>query len=208
MNKFAKIRIALYSFILVLGIIYPILQIIRMERADGAVTMRFQVNGYDPEDVFRGKYLRFTIPMNYAVNWENENKAISRTSAIYAVLGTDENGFATVRRLVSEIEEGSTCLKLKNRHYPFDRFFINEDDVRIAEKLLRIAEVERKAVLSVSILPNGDYKVNDLLLNETPILQLVEKVREESSSSEQNPEDFLRDDGKIREIMGIPRRLR
>lgn len=206
MNKFAKIRIALYAFILFLGIIYPVWQIIRMEQAEGAVTMRFQVKGYDPEDVFRGKYLRFSIPMNYAGSFSDEATAIRRTPVVYAVLGTDGKGFATVLRLVSEIEEGSTCLKLESRHYPFNRFFINEDDVGIAEILLRIAAEEEQAVLSVSILPNGDYKVNDLLLNEIPVLQLVERVRNESSASGQKTEDFLRNEEKMREIMGIQHR--
>lgn len=206
MNKFAKIRIALYAFILLLGIIYPVWQIIRMEQAEGAVTMRFQVKGYDPEDVFRGKYLRFSIPMNYADSFSDEPTAIRRTSVVYAVLGTDGKGFATVLRLVSEIEEGNTCLKLESRHYPFNRFFINEDDVGIAEILLRIAAEEEQAVLSVSILPNGDYKVNDLLLNEIPVLQLVERVRNESSASGQKTEDFLKNEEKLREIMGIQHR--
>ncbi|GEM_PF-4149306 len=206
MNKFAKIRIALYAFILLLGIICPVWQIIRMEQAEGAVTMRFQVKGYDPEDVFRGKYLRFSIPMNYAGSFSDEATAIRRTPVVYAVLGTDGKGFATVLRLVSEIEEGNTCLKLESRHYPFNRFFINEDDVGIAEILLRIAAEEEQAVLSVSILPNGDYKVNDLLLNEIPVLQLVERVRNESSASGQKTEDFLRNEEKLREIMGIQHR--
>jgi len=206
MNKFAKIRIALYAFILLLGIICPVWQIIRMEQAEGAVTMRFQVKGYDPEDVFRGKYLRFSIPMNYAGSFSDEATAIRRTPVVYAVLGTDGKGFATVLRLVSEIEEGNTCLKLESRHYPFNRFFINEDDVGIAEILLRIAAEEEQAVLSVSILPNGDYKVNDLLLNEIPVLQLVERVRNESSASGQKTEDFLRNEEKMREIMGIQHR--
>lgn len=206
MNKFAKIRIALYAFILLLGIICPVWQIIRMEQAEGAVTMRFQVKGYDPEDVFRGKYLRFSIPMNYAGSFSDEATAIRRTSVVYAVLGTDGKGFATVLRLVSEIEEGNTCLKLESRHYPFNRFFINEDDVGIAEILLRIAAEEEQAVLSVSILPNGDYKVNDLLLNEIPVLQLVERVRNESSASGQKTEDFLKNEEKLREIMGIQHR--
>lgn len=165
-----KIRLLVFLLTVIAGMIYPVYKIIKLEYPEQIPAVyRFRCGVVDPYDPFRGRYVTFRAlpdrtPADGATYRYGEN--------IYAVLGVDAAGTATVLRLSKTIPTSGDFIIVKyNRNgtafdgneatdrkerwhffsFPFERFYLNEKHAPEAEKI--VAKLSRdgsnKCVLRV-----------------------------------------------------------
>lgn len=123
MSKGQKIRLAVYLVAFTCAVLVPVWKIVSIEIGSRkAPLMLFMVEGYDPYDPMRGRYLRLETRRTIRLK-ENEggkeardywNKSING-DVIYAILKADSDGVAEITRLVKTLEEaaGEPVLKVK-----------------------------------------------------------------------------------------------
>ena len=161
MNRFKFFKIFCFILSVAAALYYPVQKIIRYEYRP-ARTFEFKVTGYDPYDPARGHYLALTV---------HPQKSNVKKDGLYAVIGTDKDGYADVIDLIDK-PDGRPCVKLKyssgNRriHYKFNRFYINEKLARRADSIFRMAvEAKKRCVLAVRVYDDGACAVSDLLID-------------------------------------------
>ena len=142
-------------------------------------TYKFQATPYDPNDPFRGKYLRVSFSptffeMKDSVNWQWQEQ-------IYVQAATDNQGFFRIKNLSrTEPQEGDyfsatvnytswdskTGLSKVRIDYPFNRFYIEESKAAAAETLYRevLKDPNRTAYALVSIM-DGEAVFKDLMID-------------------------------------------
>ncbi len=98
---------------------------------------QFKIEGYDPVDPFRGRYLAYTI---------NTAKVIDElgmyTGKCYITIGVDEKGYAYLNKVYSERpkdEDYIVAYRYVKGSYnlPFTRYYVNENQALEVEELFR-----------------------------------------------------------------------
>jgi uncharacterized membrane-anchored protein len=151
--------------------------IARYERTlSQGVVYRFESAPVDPEDPFRGRYVRLRFAAEETALPMQESTGHSRK--VYAVLGVDDRGFAVFTELLEAapaegdylyvdvqptwVEKG-TVARLS---LPFDRYFMEESKAPAAEKAYREATRrggEADAFVTVRVL-DGLGVIEDLYI--------------------------------------------
>ena len=169
---------------------YPVRKIREYEvPATKPLEFRFRVRGVDPNDPFRGRYLRLNIPLPRLTTSD-----LNARNYRFAVLEVDPEGFARIVTLAKKPDPTRPSLRIRyfgvqrnwrgNRpmsdgqhlfQLPFQRFYLNEKEAPAAERLLQEAE---RAELAVLVYPNGNYAVRDLLLDGEPLQEALRKIRQ------------------------------
>lgn len=137
--------LVLLVLVVVLQCAVPLKMILRRETAlKQGVVYRFKTAPVDPYDAFRGRY----VALNYEqsrVPWALAPDSIRREK-LFAVLGTDEDGFAEIRDLVRTRPADEDWIPVRcgwrsadtiRLRLPFDRYFMNEKDAPEAERRVR-----------------------------------------------------------------------
>lgn len=192
------LRLIFFIFAFAAALYYPVREVLAFERpAVPPVEMRFRARGYDPYDPMRGHYINLNIDGSIKLSRGEYERQVelfprSRRSKAFAVLETDQEGFARVTGLLpaDRRPEGKVFVKVDdfwfNKGYgkhapycnirmPFNRYFINEKLAQDAEALLRNVTRSKKnaAVLVVDIYADGRYAVKGLLIGGKPIRELL-----------------------------------
>ncbi len=187
MDKISKIRLMFLIPVLLLALCYPVQKILEYDFPDKPPRkFRFKVSGVDPYDPVRGRY----ITLNVIVP-ELKTKDFTYRKYRFAVLKHDSNGHAEVTELRQDCAPDIPCVRINylgvrhiwkgnrikkhgmhNFRFPFTRYFINENNAKDAEELLRKA---KNAELIVHIYPNGNYAVRDLIIDGKPIMEALKK---------------------------------
>ena len=140
-------------------------------------TFRFPVSGFDPHDIFRGRYLNIRMEDKvrhdapYAGAWKRA----------YGILAIDAEGMAYVDKLAKFPPDDVPYLAVKMRRYysyrfvpPFERYYMNEEDAPIAERILNAALREDGAGATLVLkIHNGYAVVEDLEIGGTSIHELI-----------------------------------
>ena len=138
-------------------------------------TYRFAIEGYDPRDLLRGRYLRFQVDYD----WANERgscspEAISpHEECCYCLTKTDS--------LIPKVSH-TTCEKARTQcdgvlrqtsADDLNRFYIPEQKAKVAEGLMRKAATEGHAHILVSITQDGEAQIIDLQIDGNPLNELL-----------------------------------
>jgi len=169
------------------ALVWPVHRILQFECSQDYTLHRFKVTLYDPYDPMRGRFLRLrALPETWLEekplplpSWKGREASVK--------LGRDKEGFAKIEQLSLEPIAGPGCLKVKVHRnwenlkkniytvrYPFDRYFINEKLAADAEAALTNAtRGKRPAEIRVRIWPDGNFMIEELLIDGKPIRELL-----------------------------------
>lgn len=183
-----KILLVAFILIAVVQLFIPAKMI--LDREDVLATgkeYKFQTAPIDPNDPFRGKYVALQFKENVIVTKDSSDWITNET--IYITFKTDQEGFASIKS-VSKKEPTDSIYYLKakvnyltnqrsNRviiDYPFDRYYMDESKAKKAELIYIESQIDTNQVAYALInIKNGDAVLKDVLINEIPIKELVNK---------------------------------
>ena len=150
------------------------------------VAYKFKTAPLDPYDPFRGKYIRLrfkreSIQVDTTLDWHMGEQ-------VYALLTTDEKGFAKVESLSKTVPTNtSDFLKVavkypiyKSDHititYPFDRFYMEESKAYDAEVLSRVSFRDTsKLVYALVSVNEGEGVLTDVFVDDVSISEVVKQ---------------------------------
>lgn len=154
---------------------------------------KFRLQGYDPHDPFRGKYLRIQFKDNI-MEMQNEDEAMTIINAleVYAKFSVDDEGFAMPMSLSQSISDNALKVEVTRDYfssemtsiririqYPFDRLWMNQKECPVAEKVVNKALSGNKHVYALVSIKNGDGVLKDIEVDGVSIKDLVKKEREQ-----------------------------
>ena len=146
---------------------------------------KFKTAPIDPNDPFRGKYIRLSYADN-VIDIQNESDWI-QGETIYVLLTTDADGFAKNESASKEKpEDGTPFLQANVRYitsngsnkltidYPFDKFYMEESKAFDAELAYRqsLWDTTRVTYALVSI-KNGNAVLKDVLIDGISIREIA-----------------------------------
>lgn len=156
-----RLRWALFATVCVAQIAVPASMIVQHERTRASGTpWRFQTAPVDPDDPFRGRYVRldFAVSRQPLFLVEREGRHVGLEDRLYAELIPDHRGFAALGKLHQQRPETGEYLDVFVRdidydreggapsyrvRLPFDRFYLPE--ARAPEVERAYAEASRHA---------------------------------------------------------------
>jgi len=147
---------------------------------------KFKTQPIDPSDPFRGKY----VSLNFEEDHYETNEAGWTTGEdIYAVIGKDSMGYATITKVVkAEPAPGNNYIKVKTGMYydgvlhidlPFDQFYMEEGKAQEAEDGYREYSLEdnAKPAYATVAVKDGAAVVTDVFVDGLPIREYVLRER-------------------------------
>ena len=170
MNK--KILVAVLIPLLLLSLL-----IIRAEfHISQGKEWKFQVQGYDPRDLLRGHYLRFSLRYNWvegSSHCENVNHCCLCLSDIGEIA-------PTVQKTSCEIAQNQCDGFIRGEfENSLNRYYIPENYAVQAEQILRDARAGNDAFLSVSINSQGKPLITDMIIGGESLNELIKRLPEE-----------------------------
>jgi len=198
MRKADKIRLGCYILAVGAALAYPVAKILSFEYPSVPPKVYlFETEIHDPYDPMRGRYVRLNFKENRVrlpdknirlLEWRSGNRC-------YAVLDKNPDGTTRIADLVTDIKQipaGKDFLRVNYVYFkqdfnrkthkqektgvhvitlPFDRFYLNESLASDAEREVRENTRRGKALVRVKIYQNGNFALDDLIVDGQPILE-------------------------------------
>lgn len=149
------------------------------EALEDGKTYRMRISGYDPVDLFRGRYLLFSMPDTAGAR---SDKLPPRARRGYVSLRDGADGFAVFGMLSPRPERHTDSIEVRIPHWsyqsgnrfsaPFSRYYVNERQAEKAEKLFLEAARRREAVLLFRV-KDGFAVIEDIELGGRPLRKLL-----------------------------------
>ena len=146
---------------------------------------RFETQPIDPYDPFRGRYVTLT----YNINAEPipSDEIFQRGEWAYALLATDESGYATFTKLeAEEPNSNQDYIKLKVSwgnvelgyyvNVPFNRYYAPEDAAPIIERTVRRRQQEENVYAEISVL-DGKATLKELYVEGMTIMDYIRQPK-------------------------------
>jgi uncharacterized membrane-anchored protein len=145
---------------------------------------RFQTEPVDPEDPFRGRYVRLAFKADTVAGSPANFK---EGATVYAEIETDAAGFAKLRQLHKQPpaskdyveaklyywiwnDESKNGLQQAVVSYPFEQFFLDEYKAPKAETLYRTSQSDTAGrTYAVVSIYKGQGVIKDLMINDKSI---------------------------------------
>jgi uncharacterized membrane-anchored protein len=179
--------LALFALMVLVQLYVPGSMVLEREEVIGkGKAYKFRTAPVDPNDPFRGKYINlrfaetlFMVPSSQA--WQAGDE-------IYVLLKTDKAGFARIANVSEEkpgrqvefvkatVEFVTIYKDKKELHitYPFGRFYMEESKARAAETTYNQTQPDTTKITSALVyIKNGDAVLQDVLIDDVPIMELV-----------------------------------
>lgn len=150
---------------------------------------KLHLQGYDPFDPFRGKYLRLNYDSNVHCSEDFEEG-----DDVYVTFEKDSLGFSYFANASSEKPDHDDYMKskvtwadsfwdvedaYKSVNIELDnltKYFINEDKDLLAEEILETYSRDHPNDIYVAIrVLDGEARIEDIYVEETPLLEFIEK---------------------------------
>lgn len=157
---------------------------------------KFKVEPIDPYDPFRGRYVVLNFEVEQTrIPISNEDQTndskIDRHTWVYANLSVNKDGYAEIKSLsLTKPEKDFLRVQVANQDYantkryriniPFDRYYSPENKAYAIETNVRQRSRQSSSdqvYVAVKIY-KGKGTIEDLFINETPILEFVEQEQE------------------------------
>ncbi len=163
---------------------------------------KFKIRPIDPYDPFRGRYvvLSFEAVTNaipYSphdkIAAEDVKSAPKRNDWVYAIITTDEKGYAKFSELkIDRPKSDENFLRVQIRYsnihnsasiiIPFDRYYAPENKAYSIEDQVRRRSRNSQDNVYVAVrVRNGKGTIEDLYINEVPILEFVESNQKKAN---------------------------
>ncbi|MBK6371274.1 MAG: GDYXXLXY domain-containing protein [Flavobacteriales bacterium] len=184
-------KVLLFGFVALIQLAVPVWMIVGHERVrNEGVLFKFKTAPIDPRDPFRGEYVRLDFAAESG-EWTIANGTQTGNTRAYALLGTDDEGFATVTSLLLEAPSDAPYLpiifstwgdaEITRIRLPFDRFYLEEGDGKKTEDLLT---PEWNGDEMVPTLPSyaevrilsGEAVITDLIVGDRSIHEWLKEV--------------------------------
>lgn len=155
----------------------------------------------DPGDVLRGDYLVIDFPR--FVNFKSSGKP-GRGKETYVVVERDSAGYAYFDYATDEIPSVSNYFTTKTLgdrtrgedriwiDIPFDKYFLNEDNAMLAEKLyeIEIRNIQSSNMYIEVAIHDGESLLKDIYVDSIPLNNFLnELTADERKEIEENYED-------------------
>jgi len=177
MNR-KKLAFGLFALII---LIIPLYLILNSEDVlENGHRHKIRLQGYDPFDPFRGKFLRLRyddlIPCNESLKAGDESYVLLEKDSLgYSYFATaetvkpDHDDYILAEML--DVGGGYGRIKIDN----LTKYFINEDKAYEAERLVLDFTRERPDDIYVAIrVLDGEARLEDIFVEETPLLEYLE----------------------------------
>lgn len=185
----------LFVLLAVVQIAIPASMILRREETlDQGTVYRFQTKPVDPYDAFRGRYVRLGFEVDTVSKPESETFAPGQK--VYAVLGRNSLGFATIESLELERPEGD-YVEVRVRYttadkvfieLPFDRYYMEEESAPEAERAYLSHTRERAPNSYVAVrIKDGLAVLEELYIDGLPIRDYMERESERAEEQAGSP---------------------
>lgn len=145
-------------------------------------TYKIKIQGYDPYDPVRGKYIQFSIDTSTIITDIVFDD--TRSKVCYVTLKPTEDGYYILEKAyLSKPKDNNIYLKtVVYKDYdetysydtPFNSYFISEDISSSAESILR--ENIDSAYVTISFW-NGNSTIAGMYIDEKPIEDLAQKIK-------------------------------
>ncbi|MFO7818832.1 MAG: GDYXXLXY domain-containing protein [Halanaerobacter sp.] len=185
-----KFIIGLFILLAVIQLAVPGVMIAKRELTlKNGEEFKFITAPVDPYDAFRGRYVSLNFSQSQIPL--SQDLEIERNQWVYAHLKKDKAGFAKIHKITLDPPAKEDYLKVKVRYIdkrreevnlelPFDRYYLEEDVAKVAEKyyqqLSRREEIASYVVVRVD---SGFGVLEELYLDGVPILEYVREHLEE-----------------------------
>ena len=152
---------------------------------DKGTAYKFKTEPIDPSDPFRGKYITLRFEEE-VIEVPNEADWIVGET-IFVSLTIGEDGFAKIQSATKDKPaDDQDFLRVKVNYvtsdssnqltieYPFDRYYMEESKAPDAEIIYRESQLDtNQTAYALVLIRDGDYVLKDVLINDTPIKELV-----------------------------------
>lgn len=192
MNK-KYILPGLFIVVAIIQLWIPINMIVKSKAIlDEGKAFRFKTAPIDPVDPFRGKYI--TLAFDIDEHIVSEDTTWQRNDVALVLIGTDKDGFAEIRSVTKVSPEKATdyfqtsiryvwrdSLKTKIAvRFPFNSFYMEESKAQDAEIAVRdITRDSTQHAYAVVRIKEGEARLQDVIVNDMPIKEWVEKLKAE-----------------------------
>lgn len=150
---------------------------------------KFKTAPIDPNDPFRGKYISLNFEQN-TVEVENADDWMMQQK-VYAILTTDEEGYAKISSVKKERPEGEEKYVQAKAHFvsfngsnelsvefPFDRFYMEESKAYDAELAYRESQIDSSQVTYALVsVKNGKAVLKDVMIDGVSIKEIVKSKK-------------------------------
>ncbi len=145
---------------------------------------RFRCGPVDPYDYFRGRYVALFFPDTRLEPWKGAY--FTRNQRAYAVLGTDEEGFARIDDVVKSPPASGDYVQVQAYSYrnpnnvlhvnlPFNRYYMNEVDAPEADSVYR-SQSRREEGASVLVrVREGSAVIEGLYIDDMPMEEYIRR---------------------------------
>ena len=141
---------------------------------------KIQLEGRDPFDPFRGKFLRLNFDDNV------ECFDCEEGDEVYVTLDKNEDGFSYFSFASKDQPDHSDYFKAEVKYTTgttatlkidnLSKYFINEDKAKEAEDVLAAYTWQRPEDLYLAIrVLDGEARLEDIFIEETPLLEFLEE---------------------------------
>ncbi|AXG73767.1 hypothetical protein DVK85_05770 [Flavobacterium arcticum] len=149
---------------------------------------KFKTAPIDPQDPFRGKYVRLNYDMS---SYPTNDTTWVHGEPVYVTLKNDNEGFAAIESISHQAPDDGTDYVVAKYRYnakdninfslEFDRYYMEESKAPEAETFYRSynqnAENKKPAYALVAVI-NGNAVLKDVIIDDIPIREYVLKERE------------------------------
>lgn len=151
---------------------------------------KFKTRPIDPYDPFRGRYVTLAFEANQNVIPVVDGAKVESEDWVYALLGTDTEGYAVLEGLTDvKPESGRDYLYLETYYrshnggyrvkLPFNRYYASEDNApKIESAVWRRQREQVEDVYAQIRVFNGKGTIEDLYVNKLPIRVFIKEQQE------------------------------
>ena len=194
--KNKTIVLVLFALIMAVQLYVPAKMILDNEEIlENGKEFKFRTQPIDPNDPFRGKFVRLYIEEDHIVKDSTEEWNDSKN--VFVLIEEDSLGFARIKDIAETQPASGDYIYTKvyssyindagryiSVDYPFDRYYMEESKAFEAETAYRESNIDSTQVTYVLVsVKEGNAVLKDVLINEESIRDVVLRQRIENMNS-------------------------
>jgi len=167
-RSFTAVAVALPIVAIVFGIVRSELVLSR------AQDFRFEIQGYDPRDLLRGRYLQFRLRIEASSDVETCDEATQE--CCFCLSSPSAGPTPDVSRTPCEVARAQCdgALQVRYASEP-QRFYVPEARATDLEQRLIDAQTKRTAFVVLAVEKDGSAQIRELIVDGEPILASEER---------------------------------
>lgn len=186
--KHKQVIFGLFVIVALIQLFVPLKMILKYEEVlQNGKVYKFRTAPIDPNDPFRGKYIR--LKFDDAISTYQSNKEWKGHEKAFVLLDQDRDGFAIVKDIsIDRPINTNNYVKadiylaygLQNQNqirinYPFDKFYMEETKAQPAEKIYMesVGESHKKPAYALVAINKGRGVIKDVIIDGRSVKDIV-----------------------------------